>query len=42
VGFAFISSIIEEQDESGIPRRDRCPIELMCRVLTVSRSGYYA
>ncbi len=40
--FAFISSAVEEQKESGIPRRDRYPIELMCRILAVSRSGYYA
>lgn len=42
VRFAFVSSIVEEQDESDIPRRDRYPIELMCRILAVSRSGYYA
>jgi putative transposase len=42
VRFAFISSVVEDQDESGIPRRDRYPIELMCRILAVSRSGYYA
>ena len=40
--FAFISSVVEEQGESGIPRRDRYPTELMCRILAVSRSGYYA
>ena len=40
--FAFISSVVEEQDESGMPRRGRYPIELMCRILAVSRSGYYA
>ncbi|ETA71171.1 IS3 family transposase [Actinospica robiniae] len=40
--FAFISSAVEEQKESGIPRRYRYPIELMCRILAVSRSGYYA
>ena len=40
--FAFISSVREEQDESDTPRRDRYPIELMCRILAVSRSGYYA
>jgi putative transposase len=42
VRFAFISSVVEEQGESDIPRRDRYPIELMCRILAVSRSGYYA
>lgn len=40
--FAFISSAVEEQDESGIPRRERYPVDLMCRILAVSRSGYYA
>jgi putative transposase len=42
VRFAFISSAVEEQEESGMPRRDRYPIELMCRIPAVSRSGYYA
>jgi putative transposase len=42
VRFAFISSVAEEQDESDIPRRERYPVDLMCRLLAVSRSGYYA
>jgi len=42
VRFAFISSTVEEQDESGTPRRERYPVDLMCRILAVSRSGYYA
>lgn len=40
--FAFISSVAEEQDESDTPRRERYPVDLMCRILAVSRSGYYA
>jgi putative transposase len=42
VRFAFISSAVEEQEESGISRRGRYPTELMCRIPAVSRSGYYA
>ena len=38
--FAFIAEMDEENDR--IPREDRYPVELMCRILAVSRSGYYA
>lgn len=40
VRFAFIRSL--EEDERRKPRSKRIPISLMCRVLEVARSGYYA
>lgn len=38
--FAFIQDL--DADERGKPRRERIPISLMCRILGVSRGGYYA
>jgi putative transposase len=40
VRFAFIRS--EDEGNLRRPRRERLPVLFMCRVLEVSRSGYYA
>ena len=38
--FAFIRDLDEEERRK--PRKDRIPVSLMCEVLDVSRSGFYA
>jgi putative transposase len=40
VKFAFIRDLDEEEQRK--PRKDRIPVSLMCEVLDVSRSGFYA
>jgi transposase InsO family protein len=40
VKFAFIRDLADEQRRK--PRQERIPVALMCEVLEVSRSGYYA
>jgi putative transposase len=40
VKFAFIRDLDEEEHRK--PRKDRIPVSLMCEVLDVSRSGFYA
>ena len=38
--FAFIRDLDEEERRK--PRKERIPVSLMCEVLGVSRSGFYA
>ena len=38
--FAFIRDLDEEEQRK--PRKERIPVSLMCEVLDVSRSGFYA
>ena len=40
VKFTFIRDLDEEERRK--PRRERIPVSLMCEVLEVSRSGFYA
>jgi putative transposase len=40
VKFAFICDLDEEERRK--PRKERIPVSLMCEVLEVSRSGFYA
>jgi putative transposase len=40
VKFAFICDLDEEEQRK--PRKERIPVSLMCEVLDVSRSGFYA
>lgn len=39
IKFSFIASMIDEN--KGKPRQEQFPVVFMCRMLTVSRQGFY-